>query len=189
MRIAISGKMKSGKTTLAWHLERAFAREGNYSSKTCSFADPIRQALRELGIEKAAHPELYRKGAQYIGTELCRAYDPDWWVKRMAVRTYRMPLAEPVIIDDMRFQNEYDWCRENGFILVRLDISPEMVYNRGGEEGTFDHPSETGLDHIEREEWHLWCSEDTSVDQRVQAVLQCVQRETSSQSGPSSPRS
>jgi hypothetical protein len=185
MRIAISGKMKSGKTTLAWHLERAFAREGNYSSKTCSFADPIRQALRELGIEKAAHPELYRKGAQYIGTELCRTYDPNWWVKRMAARTDRMPLAEPVIIDDMRFQNEYDWCRENGFILVRLDISPEMVYNRGGEEGTFDHPSETGLDHIEKEEWNLWFSEASSVDQRVQQVLEYAQKAHIFQSGPS----
>jgi hypothetical protein len=72
----------------------------------------------------------------------------------------------------MRFQNEYDWCKENGFILVRLDISEAMQYNRGAEKGTYYHTSETGLDHIERDSWDVWLPEESSVAQRVSAVLQ-----------------
>jgi len=175
MRIALSGKMKSGKTTLA--------RELDYQN-VVSFADPIRNALAELGIRKSEYPDLYRRGAQYLGTDLCRTFDPDWWVKWMNARMmYDRQNVRSTIIDDVRFPNEYDWCKASGFMLVRLDISREMQYTRGAEEGTFNHPSETGLDHIGKEEWDLWLPEQTSVQERVSAILSCLPKELPHPSG------
>lgn len=179
MLVALSGKMKSGKTTLA----KTITRDTIYS-----FADPIRAALRELGIDKTEHPMLYRQGAQYIGTDLCRAHDPDWWVQRMARRFSYRPIGKHFVIDDMRFQNEYDWCKEQGFLMVRLDISRELQYTRGAEEGTFDHPSETGLDHIPREEWDVWLDERSSPTQRALLVWQAhVAKDQSLQIGSTIP--
>ncbi len=177
MKIAISGRMKSGKTTLAKALDKEL-----YGHHITSFARPIREALKALGITKEQHPDLYRAGAQYIGTDLIRAHDPDWWVNYMdrKVRT-DSGIYHGFIIDDMRFENEYDWCKANGFILVRLDISEQMQYNRRAEEGTFNHPSETGLDHIV--DWDVWCSENTTVAERVQAVLLASQRGSLFQTG------
>src|SRR6476469_3845333 len=114
MKIALSGKMKSGKSTLARQLNQTYN-----NSTILSFADPIRNALKELGITKDQHSDLYRAGAQYIGTDLCRAYDPNWWVKQMKRRVVSYSGIYPhLFIDDMRFENEYDYCDRAGFLLV-----------------------------------------------------------------------
>ena len=140
-------------------------------SKKLSFADPIRQALQELGIEKDRDPDLYRSGAQYIGTDLCRAYDPNWWVKQMKRRVNSAGgIYQHLIIDDMRFENEHDYCDNAGFLLVRIDVSRETQLTRGAQPDMLDHASETGLDGYPEWMWDLWIPEATTVEERVGLV-------------------
>jgi hypothetical protein len=129
-----------------------------------------------LGIRKEFHPDLYRKGAQYIGTDLVREEYPDWWVMLFARECERVKdIRSGVIVDDMRFENEYDWCVNNGFFVIRLDITPEEQIARGAEAHTFWHSSETGLDHLAPEAFDLWLSQDTSPAQRVILVMNALQ--------------
>lgn len=159
--------MKSGKSTLAKAL---------WPYKTLSFAGPIREALKVIGIDKRDYPDLYRKGAQYIGTDLVRAEYPDWWVRQMEIRVDELPDNHNIVIDDMRFKNEYDWCDKNGFILVRLDVTEETQIARGAEPDRLYHPSETGLDMMPESVWDIWLPEETTIQERVELVMAAVLR-------------
>ena len=168
MKVALSGKMKSGKSTLAKELNEI----GHYNVITLSFASPIREALEVIGITKEEFPEMYREGAQWIGTDFVRKYHPDWWVMLMdrRVQAFEELCATPdyiLVIDDMRFENEFDYCQQAGFLMVRLDVSEGTQLARGAEKTRLTHPSETGLDHIVEEEWDLLLSEDTTPNERA----------------------
>jgi hypothetical protein len=170
MNIAICGKMTSGKTTLC----EALMSYDLLTAKV-SFADPIRRALAEMGITKAEHPELYRKGAQYIGTDLVREYDADWWVHQFdfAIQDQTTWIGDPHVTlycDDCRFPNEFRYLQLQGWLMVYLEVSPETQLARGAQPDRLDHASETGLDHIAKEEWDLWLPESTTVEERVGLV-------------------
>jgi hypothetical protein len=74
----------------------------------------------------------------------------------------------------MRFENEYDWCVNHGFFVIRLDISEEEQIRRGAEPGTFAHASETGLDHLPKEAFDLWLPESTKPEIRVILVMNAL---------------
>lgn len=163
-RIAIAGKMKSGKSTLAEALEV------EYSLDRDSFADPIRQALAILGIEKG-HP-LYRPGAQYIGTDLVRDYDRTWWVNLLAARhpTQSALDRSGMLIDDVRFPNELEWAEDSGFLTVKVEVSEATQLARAADPDRLAHASETALDAIPNARWGLVIPEATTVAARVALV-------------------
>ena len=169
--------MKSGKSTLAEALQKALFTDNTLDHNIFnypliwSFAGPIREALDVIGITKQKYPELYRRGAQYIGTDLVRELYPNWWVDLMREHVNVLHPDTHVIIDDMRFENEYDYCLDAGFLLVRLDVSRGTQLARGAEESRLDHASETGLDQKRIEDWDIWLPEQTSVEERVQMIL------------------
>lgn len=170
-RIALGGKMTSGKTTLT----RALMDTGIGPVLHLSFAEPIRHALRCIGIDKETHPEMYREGAQYIGTDFVRKYDPDWWVNLLGSRVDA--LTSPyqwIIIDDMRFPNEFDLLKRKGFVMVKLLIDEHEQMLRGANMDRLDHPSETGLDGIPDDQWDIIMPQETSVEQRVQWLKSLV---------------
>lgn len=91
---------------------------------------------------------LQEVGGGRIRTEI----DNNVWVN------YAMRKLEPdglYICDDLRYQNEYDILGNNGFTLIRLNISPEEQWKRITRlYGEIDperlkHPSETDLDDVQ----------------------------------------
>lgn len=136
-----------GKTTLANLLEP-------YEFETYSFADPLREMiavlLRAIGydahkimrcfffdLKEVPIPELGGKTPRYllqtIGTEWGRELvTPEIWTNIMATRLRNR--TGPVVIDDLRFPNEYVMLRGHGAILVRID--------RPGFERSGDHVSD-----------------------------------------------
>jgi hypothetical protein len=81
-----------------------------------------------------------------------------------------------LVIDDMRFENEFDYCQQAGFAMVRLDVSLGTQIARSAEVSRLNHPSETGLDHIVEEEWDLWLPEETTPNERAEMILDYLEQ-------------
>ena len=95
-----------------------------------------------------------RLALQYLGTDIRRAQDPDYWVKRTLLPVVSS-LAEgrPLFATDVRFANEVTGSQQLGFRVVRLDITRETqrqrLLARDGLEPdpkALYHASETALD-------------------------------------------
>lgn len=171
-KIAIYGKATAGKTTLAEALDDHITDQ---FVEIARFAGPLKDGLAEMGITKEETPELYRQAAQYIGTEIVRSYDVNWWVNLMAQAIELASVWDDgddyFIIDDLRFPNELEWCEMNGFLTVKIEVSPITQVDRGMTEERMTHPSETALDHIPDMRWGLIIPEQTTVEGRVELVL------------------
>ena len=153
--IGISGKMGTGKTTLAkMLLERLPGR-----LKRVAFADLLKQEVSEkygIPLEWCYSEEgksktvdngtweqwTVRELLQWYGTEFRRAEDPDYWVKAMLHELDMLEIHngyDGVIIDDVRFPNEADLVKNNDGYLIR--IAPYVGWDKPS-----DHASETALD-------------------------------------------
>lgn len=117
MKIAICGKMCSGKTTLANTIKIMDPRYEIFS---------LGQPIKELATEYFDMKYKDRDLLISIGTKM-REIDPNVWtkylIKTIAQKTH-------VIIDDLRYQNEYDILRKHGFVFIQLIVSPHIQEQR-----------------------------------------------------------
>ncbi|MCI3271034.1 deoxynucleotide monophosphate kinase family protein [Streptomyces cylindrosporus] len=149
--IALTGLSRSGKDSVAARLVEA------YGYVRVAFADTLKEAalkanpyipVDEYGADwdrlsdvvslhgwemaKDAFPEV-RRFLQYYG-QTVREIDPEFWIRAAwpaAVRAKRA--RRPVVFTDVRYVNEADMLRRNGFRIVRV-VRPGQVPG--------DHPSE-----------------------------------------------
>jgi dephospho-CoA kinase len=155
-KIAISGKMASGKTTAANILR------DKYGYKVCSVAAPIKEIASIATDEKKVAEVIMRlcnwnvaraqkcKEAfknmypKYEGHDLTfkdnktrsflqelgrtfREIDPDVWIRDLIQRSRSENL---VVIDDLRYRNELRLLKEAGFITIRLNITEDIQKER-----------------------------------------------------------
>ncbi len=130
--IGLTGKAGCGKDTAAAALTE-YRRE--------SFAGPLKSMLCAAGILTRAQIEdrelkektldwcdrSPRQLMQTLGTEWGRAQDPDFWVK-LAERNLR---DEPTVFTDVRFENEADFIRRNGGLVIHIqrgEVSPVSAH-------------------------------------------------------------
>lgn len=154
--IGISGKIGCGKSELA---KEILARSGCIK---VSFGDAIKEEVAEhFGIPlefcysesgknvHILHPEFpnggmtVRQVLQWWGTDVRRAEDPGYWVKRTRERIEEAIQVRScsVVVDDVRFEDEAGLIRSLGGMLVRLEPYP------GWQPGQWaGHKSETALD-------------------------------------------
>lgn len=145
--IALTGPKTVGKSTIAHQL----VDDCFYYTKIVSFADPIREMLRTMGVadEYLTDPNLKetpipginqsaRHLMQTLGTEWGRNIINNqiwlWAMDRVVEKAERSKLSA-IIIDDCRFENEADWVHQNGGIVCR-------VHRDGYEYGSDTHSSE-----------------------------------------------
>ena len=148
MLIGLTGPPGCGKDTAAAHLvkDHGFAR--------LAFADPIRQValaidpyvhlfrLSEvvdmLGWEKAKQQPECRRLLQVIGTEAGRdIHGTDVWVDKTFATIQQFGPDQPVVITDVRFDNEARRLRTFGGRLVRVRRRP------ANHDAVLGHRSET----------------------------------------------
>ena len=117
MKIAIIGKICSGKTTISNIL-----LELNKNFKKVSFADKV----KELAIELFNMENKDRKLLQQIGTNM-RLIDKNVWANYIIkkIKDY-----EYVVIDDLRYKNEFDILKKNNFKIIKLIISNKLQITR-----------------------------------------------------------
>lgn len=147
LRIALTGRMRSGKSTIADHLwlNHDFAKV-SFASSLKQLADRLFSHLYEPIYEDCPFSEggrtvkEYRKPRallQELGQKM-REIDEDVWIKQAE---QDVELAEAwrstagVVIDDLRQPNEYEWARANGFIIIRVEASEELRLRRAKQAG------------------------------------------------------
>lgn len=169
MRIALIGKMFSGKTTAADYLKE------NYNFTQFSFGDGVKETaallLNTFAVQEGGTPDwdidkinenksnpIVRHLLQFIGGEVGRQLvgtETIWTDKvldKIAALEVRRPGAN-IVIDDCRYENEFDILKAAGFRMVRIqrrDLDRiSMMQKRYPDtwESVAMHPSETSLDN------------------------------------------
>ena len=169
--IGLYGRQGVGKSYIAHHISTQSLVK---TSAVRSFATPVKhmasviEAFMTLHLDKNEPcPEFgfsKRQLYQVIGTEVGRHLNPDVWLmamqKQHAVLKNR---CKYLLIDDVRFDNEANWIRENDGVLVKIE-SPLGVTDK--------HASEV--------DWKLWEPDmvyynhrdsDESIDGFVESIM------------------
>jgi len=150
MIIGLSGKAQAGKDTFCEYLQKKHnesispAHGDRHMIGRISFGDALKSLGREIFGWDGKKDAKGRRFLQVLGTEVGQVYDILFWVKRAWMQ--KPPLKVNYIVTDVRFPHEFDYIREQGGILIRIErtISPNALTGEAAE-----HPSETALDNHE----------------------------------------
>lgn len=119
MKVAICGKMASGKTTLA---NMICEHDSNYIR--LSLAGMVKEVAHTLFNMSKTNKN--RKLLQQIGMKM-REIRPLVWIDYVIEESKDY---EWVVVDDVRFINESKRFKEDGWKLVKLEITDEMQMDR-----------------------------------------------------------
>jgi dephospho-CoA kinase len=145
IKIALTGKLRSGKDTAANHLYI------KYGFSTVAFGDALKKNAHATfpWVSEFSKPRaLYQQYGQ-----LMRQIEPDVWIKHaeQAVKgaiDFRAGIGDEkigVVLTDVRQQNEVNWCRANGFTIIRVTAPDEDRLFRAKLAG--DDFTEADLEH------------------------------------------
>lgn len=142
--IALCGRMGAGKTTAANYLVERFGYQ------RIGFADAVRDVAARVYGEAARQD---RQKLIDIGMGM-REIDPDIWVKahQTQFEIVQSMGHTPVVVDDLRFPNEWWALKEGDFVIAR--VAAERLYRvnrlkasgKWQNEEQLENPSETALD-------------------------------------------
>lgn len=119
VRIALVGKMRSGKSTIAHALSFRHGFDYPYA-----FGNALKIKAHEIFPDVPTHP---KPRALYQFMNVMRDFDEDVWVKHLE---HSITLAEDrkstigIVVEDARQENEVEFLRSRGFTIVRVE-SPE----------------------------------------------------------------
>jgi dephospho-CoA kinase len=145
IKIALSGRLRSGKDTIANHLYI------KYGFTSIAFGDALKKNAHDV------FPWIYewnkpRALYQQFG-QLMRQIEPDVWIKH-AERAVNGAIdfnvntgadKVGVVITDLRQPNEYEWARANGYTIIRVTAPDEDRLFRAKLAG--DDFNEADLEH------------------------------------------
>lgn len=148
IKIAISGKAKTGKDTVAdFMLDYLFVNKNLHYMYVTAFADPIKKIAQNMFPKiadevlwgpsenrNAIIPEAFDENGNTLTCRKLlldigkngRKYNPDIWIESI-FDFLDSKKRDAQIIKDLRFKNEFKKCKEKGFILVRI-VRPDNDY-------------------------------------------------------------
>lgn len=163
--IALWGKKKAGKTTLARQLASELHKQDKRTTRL-SFAEKLRQAYRLFFPDSPPWLELdpltkeaHRSFMQICG-DAAKSVDPCYFAKdlvRQAENTFEIfaiddPENPPplyVVIDDLRFIEEYEALKNSGRVVV-----VKLVSDMQDDNDTHRSEAHDGLESITNFTWH-----------------------------------
>ena len=142
--LGIHGPLNGGKDTITNYLT------SNFYVRKYAFADPIKESLKAIfgfsdlemsdRIQKEKVNDFWgispRYAAQKLGTEFGRnLIHKDIWIKKAEQVLNQSEV--PLIISDVRYDNEADWIRSLGgkILHIKIDIDKDEKYNHTSEGG------------------------------------------------------
>lgn len=153
IRIALTGKLRSGKSEIAENLQY------NHGLMEVAFGDELKRVADELfdgtEVEEYASEPRYR-GETYIPFlyeddivghrkprrryqdfgQAMRQLDPNVWIRKVerSVDVWgNLRDVRGVVVSDLRQPNEYDWACKNGFTIIRISADDEIRLQRAQE--------------------------------------------------------
>ena len=155
MKIGICGKMASGKTTLADAL-----CDGLHFTKFS-----LAQSVKDFADFLFDIPEGYkdRKAYQKVGDGGRKKLYGDIWIDVLKGKVNESN-EEFVVVDDIRYLNEVEKLKSDGWLLVKIDIDDKLQVERLKETYPNDwethaesrnHPSEADIDLMDDEDFDL----------------------------------
>jgi hypothetical protein len=131
VKIAISGKMCSGKSFCSKLIKQRYPQ-----FQLFSFAEKLKSVTHDLfwdqfelvGGKENTISQLHKNRSLYVDVGQClRDIDPDIWTKYVLKETRGVNFA---IIDDLRFKNEMNALKSDGWKMIRLNINREQQIRR-----------------------------------------------------------
>jgi hypothetical protein len=123
-----------------------------------------------------------RKKLQKLGTEEGRdKYGSDIWIN--ILYTWMKLLysrgTKTFIIPDLRFQNEVDWCKNIGGIVIKINASQrfnlrveqESLNNPEKKKSILEHPSERGIDKIQNYDYEVNNDFEVDVESQIKKIF------------------
>jgi len=146
--ITISGHAQNGKDTTAKILKEIL-EDGGYKVLITHYADLLKYICRAFFDWDGNKDEEGRTLLQYVGTDVVRNNEPDFWVN-FIVKILKLFDGnwDYVLIPDCRFPNECNVLRENGFETILLKVIRSGFESPLTEEQR-KHPSETAMDNTD----------------------------------------
>jgi len=142
--ILISGHAQNGKDTCANILKEKLASKGN-KVLIAHFADLLKFISEKYFNWDGKKDKKGRKILQYIGTDVIRKQNPNYWVDFIiSVLTIFENEWDYVLIPDARFANELE--RFSGFDTINLRVN-RLNFTSPLTEEQQKHISETELDN------------------------------------------
>lgn len=175
--VGLSGKIGSGKTTLA---DALIAK--SEGAVCCNFGDALKREVAaqfDIPVERCYSQEEKNRAIsetntltigealQQVGAAR-RAEQPEYWLERLDEYIAALPsTCKLVVVGDVRHVNEARWVSNRGGLLVRLNGDPAGV--RAASKRDLMHKSETDLDDYA--EFDVVCDTDSmDADAVVEAV-------------------
>lgn len=174
--ICISGKAQHGKDTTAAFMREALENKGN-TVLTIHYADLLKYLCRTYFGWNGEKDEEGRRILQYVGTDVIRAKDPNYWVSFVAGFLWMFEDEwDYVIIPDTRFPNEVSYMQEAGYDVTHIRVTRPDFKSPLTEEQQ-QHPSETALDNIEP---NLWIENSGTIQELHKKVDEVVLKDFAS---------
>lgn len=145
--ITISGKAQHGKDTTAGFLRQSLEVDG-YRVLVTHYADLLKYMCRQFFGWNGEKDDAGRHILQYVGTDVIRQKQPDFWVDFIVSIMKLFPDEwDYVLIPDCRFPNEIDCLKAAGFDVTHLRVHRENFVSPLSAEQQA-HPSEVALDNV-----------------------------------------
>lgn len=145
--ICISGQARAGKDTTAAMMKKVLEETQHQRVLIIHYADLLKFMCKSLFSWDGQKDEAGRHILQYVGTDVIRKQEPDFWVA-FIIKVLRLFPNEwdYVLIPDARFPNEISELRKAGFDVRHIHVSRPI--ENGLTEEQRNHISETALNAV-----------------------------------------
>ena len=146
--ITISGKAGCGKDTAAIILKNKIIQNSNKKVVIVHYSDLLKFICKQYFNWNGKKDIKGRKLLQYIGTDIVRSRQPDFWIQ-MLYEIINIIFVEYdiVIIADARFKNEIDFWKDRKLLISSILIKRLNFKNKKMNEKTNQHISENDVNN------------------------------------------
>ena len=146
--ICFSGKAGSGKDTSALIMKQSLEESGK-SVLITHYADLLKYICRTFGKWDGKKDANGREMLQYIGTDMVRKNNPNYWVDFIIDMVGLFgDIWDYVIIADARFPNELNRLKNSGYYVTHIRIKRDNHNSNMLTKSQENHESETALDNV-----------------------------------------
>lgn len=171
--VCISGKARHGKDTVAGIMKTKLESQGK-RVLIAHYGDLVKYICEKYFDWDGQKDEKGRTLLQYVGTDVVRAQEPDFWVAFIQKVLTLFPNEwDYVLIPDCRFPNEIEFFR-NGTINTYLVRVNRPNHNSGLTPQQLNHPSETALDSYTADYYIINDSTLNALESKISEIIQAI---------------